>query len=316
MQLSNDRLANIAHDYYLSDLNISEIATKYDLSRYLVDKALEDARKKGIVQISIKESTKRNNKLEQIFKTKFGLKEAYILKKTDTKNQDNEKLVGFAAEQIERNLQSAHNVGLSWGTTMIDIIHSFSGEKNENLNFVQLVGNAFHGSVRKNPLEQIAAQKFNASFQELPAPLYVTNPEITKLIKNEPFYQELNESYNHMDLIITCLGTVQALEENSFLGEKYEDILFKDVKRKSVAGMVLGRPYNYDGYFFSPVTNKIIGISDEQIMKVPRRFTIVTNRFKADALIGALRSGIITHLITNEGIAERALQKLKYSKNK
>lgn len=312
MRLSNELLANVAHDYYLSELTISEISSKYDLSRYLVDRALKESKERGIVQISIKENIKRNVHLEQIFRKEFGLKGVFILKRSASKNQDSEKASAFAASQIEEYMKSAHNVGLTWGTTMRDVVNSFSGEKNPDLNFVQMVGYPMHSSSRKTPLEPAAAKKFSASFQVLPAPLYVNNPKLNELLKSEPFYQDLDDNYNNMDLIITCLGTVQSLEENRFLGEKYKNLLFKDIDTKNIAGMILGRAYDYDGHFFSAITDKIIGISDYQIMKTPVRFAIVTNRFKTDAMIGALKTGIITHLVTNESIAERALQKLNY----
>ena len=193
MQLSNDQLANIAHDYYISKLNIAEISAKYSLSRYLIDKALVDAENTGIVQINIREGAKRNSSLETLFRQKFGLKEAFILKKLETKNQDSEKIVSFAAEQIQSYMQSCENVGLTWGTTMLDIINSFTDTKNEKLNFVQLVGYPLHGSGRKSPLEQVAANQCGAHFQALPAPLYATNPDLVKLIKQEPFYKLLDE---------------------------------------------------------------------------------------------------------------------------
>lgn len=46
-QLTNDQLANIAHDFYISKLNIAEISSKYQLSRYLIGKALDEAQEKG-----------------------------------------------------------------------------------------------------------------------------------------------------------------------------------------------------------------------------------------------------------------------------
>ena len=53
-QLTDQVLAGIAHDFYLSKLNIGEISQKYDLSRYLITKALEEAENRGIVKIQIK----------------------------------------------------------------------------------------------------------------------------------------------------------------------------------------------------------------------------------------------------------------------
>ena len=72
--------------------------------------------------------------------------------------------------------------------------------------------------------------------------------------------------------------------------------------------MIFGRPYDHEGHFFSSITDKIIGISDQQIVKTPVRFVVVNDRFKSEALLGALKSGIITHLVTSETIADRVLQ--------
>lgn len=308
MQITNDRLANIAHDYYISKLNIAEISAKYNLSRYLIDKALNEAEKKGIVQIKIKEGARRNSHLEKLFRQQFNLKEAFILDKMETKNQDSEKIVSFAAEQIQSYMQSAKYVGLSWGTTMLDIVKAFNNIDNSDLDFVQLVGYPLAGSGRKNPLEPVAAAHCGASFQSLPAPLYSTNPDLVKYLKQEPFYELLNSKYDQLDLLVASLGTIQAFEEESFLHQKYEDLLFKNIPHDQIAGMIFGRPYDHAGHFFSAITNKIIGITDQQIVKTPVRFVVVNNRFKSEALLGALRSGIITHLVTNESIANRVLQ--------
>lgn len=78
-QLSDEQLANIAHDFYLSKLNIGEISQKYNLSRYLITKALEDAEMRGIVKIKIMQGVKRNQLLEREFQKRFGLKEVFIL---------------------------------------------------------------------------------------------------------------------------------------------------------------------------------------------------------------------------------------------
>ena len=64
-----------------------------------------------------------------------------------------------------------------------------------------------------------------------------------------------------MDLLVASLGTLQAFEEESFLHEKYESLLFKNIHQKSISGMIFGRPYDHEGHFFSSITDKIIGIS-------------------------------------------------------
>ncbi|BDR60554.1 sugar-binding transcriptional regulator [Lactobacillus xylocopicola] len=307
--LTDEQLANIAHDYFLSKLNIADISKKYNLSRYLITKAIEEAQDKGIVKISIYQSPKRAEKLEKELQRLFNLKEVYILTDLETKNQDNEMIVNYAAKQIQNYAKSAHVIGLTWGTLLKDIINNFSETNQENLTFVQLLGQAVNSSKRKNQLVQEAADKFNAQSLTFPAPLYAINPDLVQNIKQEPYYQYIEHFFAQIDLAFASIGTVQSLESGQFFMDHYADHLFEPGKQEEIAGIIFGRPYDIKGNFYQPLEAHISGISLDDIMRIPNRFVTVKNRFKEDALLGALRSGVITHLLTTSGIAERVLHK-------
>lgn len=306
-QLSNEELASIAHDYYLGKLNIGDISQKYSLSRYLITKALDEAENRGIVKITIQQQTKRDEKLEREFKTRFGLKEAVILQNLNTTNEDNEKIVDYAAEQIQAYTKAAHYVGITWGTLLFDIIDRFEEEERSDLTFVQLVGDPIHSDKRKNPLVQKAAERFGANNFTLPLPIYSLQPEFIKLAQEEPFYQTVQKYYQKLDLIYTGIGTYQSFAVNSYLNDYYGPKIFAHIPKDKIAGMIFGRPYNIEGEFYPNIEKYLCGISLEQIMRTPIRFVVVKNRFKTQALLGALRTSVITHLITNAGIAERIL---------
>ncbi|WEV70222.1 DNA-binding transcriptional regulator [Lactobacillus sp. ESL0785] len=307
--LTDEELANIAHDYFLSKLNIADISQKYNLSRYLITKAIEEAEDKGIVKISIYQSPRRAERLEREFQKLFDLKEVYILKDLETKNQDNEMIVKYAAKQIQNYAKTAHVIGLTWGTLVRDIIDNFSEVNREDLTFIQLVGQAVNASKRKHPLAQIAANMFNAKCLTLPAPLYAINPQLVQYIQKEPFFEYIKNYYSKIDLAFASIGTNQAFESGKFFMDYYNDQLFANIDRNKVAGVIFGRPYDINGEFYSSIEPHICGISLREIMQIPNRFVIVKNRFKEDALLGALRSGVITHLVTTSGIAERVLRK-------
>lgn len=310
-QLTDETLAGIAHDYYLSKLNIADISQKYSLSRYLVTKALDEAQDKGIVQITIQQQTKRDSELERKFQNEFNLKEVFILKNEETTNQDNEAIVNFAAQQIQNYAHSAHNIGISWGTLMLDIIRAFKQEDRKDMNFIQLAGQTFNSSPRKKPLTQEAAARFNAKAYTLPAPLYAKNPQLIRDIKEEPFYQDLLSYYQNLDLLFAGIGTFQSIQVNQFFMKNYTPELFKNIDMDKIAGLIFGHPYDINGNFFKEIDDRICSISMKDLFNTPVRFVIVKNRFKTDALLGALRSGIITHLVTNEGIAERVWQNIE-----
>lgn len=304
-QLNDDQLASIAHDFYLSKLNIAEIAQKYSLSRYLVTKALDDAQERGVVRINITHGIKRNQILEREMQKRFGLKEAIILPGVDNNEIDN--IIAIAAKQIEIHLKSAKAVGVSWGSTMHSVIDSFNDANFPDLHVVQLLGQAINSNRRKNPLTQEAAEKLHARSLMLPAPMYVLNPQIVSDLEKEPYFKAVKQCYRELDLLFTGIGTLQSFKVNPFLVKNYGPTLLKGIPEEDIAGFILGRPYNIQGKFFDSIEKYVCGISMTDIMNTPVRFCIVQSRFKSTALLGALRSGIVTHLVTSENIAERIL---------
>lgn len=308
-QLTNEQLASIAHDFYLSKLNIAEISKKYNLSRYLIAKALDDAEGRGIVKIKITQGIGRNQVLERKFQKLFDLKEVFILKSSDNDIYNDEALVSYAAKQIQTYLQNTHIAGVTWGATMRSVINNFTEENFNKLCFVQLLGHSINSSRRKNPLAQEAAEKFHAENLGLPMPLYILNSKIIPALKSEPYFKVIEEYYHNLDLLFTGLGTLESFKTNPFLEKNYGPALFNDIPEEDVAGFIMGRPYNINGDFFSDFEKHICGITMEDIKNTPIRFCIVRNRFKSEALLGALRSGIITHLVVNDDIAQRVLRK-------
>lgn len=307
-QLSDDQLVNIANDFYLSKLNIAEISSKYQLSRYLIGKALEEAQEHGIVQISIKNgSFKRETALERKIKQKYHLAEVFILHKLETKIEDDEALTAFTAKQVQNYLDHSHVVGFTWGTTLLDVINNLHGNERPDLYFVQLLGMPVNASIRKNPLVQRLADKFDAHSISLPLPLYGQNTVFCQEASKEPFYQLAEKYYRHLDLVISGIGTLEALDDDRFLKKYYKDNLFSQFYDQ-IAGFIFGRPYSIHGEIFSSLNDHICGINDQQLMQVPIKLAVEKNRFKSKALAGALRTGLVTHLITNDGIAERLLQ--------
>lgn len=273
-QLTDEELASIAHDFYLSKLNIVDISKKYGLSRYLITKALEDAEKRGVVKIRISQGIQRDQKLERKFQKKFGLKEAFILQSHDDKDEDNENIVNFAAKEIETYLKKTHVAGISWGATMRGVVNDFDIEDFDNLYLVQLLGQPINSNRRKNPLTQEAAEKLHAHSLTLPGPLYITNPKIITALKHEPYFKVIEHCYHNLDLLFTGLGTIQSFEVNQFLNENYGPRLFKNIRRENVAGMILGRPYDINGKFFDGFEQHICGVSMDDIMATPIRFAL------------------------------------------
>lgn len=310
-ELTNEQLAEVAHDFYLSKLSIAEITKKYGLSRYLIGKALDTAQARGIVHITINSSIRRNADLERQIRKHFKLQEVFVLQKLATKIEDERALVNFAAKQVQRYLEKVHTVGLTWGTTLLDLCNNLQESDRPDLNFIQLLGIPINSSPRKNPLVQRAADKFTAQAMTLPVPLYLLNTDLVKQLKQEPFFAQIDQAYQQLDMVISGIGTLQSWDDNPFLQKYYHQALLGHIDPEKIAGFIFGRAYDIYGNVYHELEPHLCGISEDEIRQVPMRIIIEKNRFKTKALLGALRTGYITHLVLNEGIAQRLLQEVK-----
>ena len=72
-----------------------------------------------------------------------------------------------------------------------------------------------------------------------------------------------------------------------------------------------GRPYDENGNMLNIQNDKIVGLSLDEIMSVPRRVALAQDKSKSLAIRGALRGHLITELIMSESVAFRVLSESK-----
>ncbi len=305
-------LANIAQDYYLSQLTITDLSKKYNLSRYLITKFLDEALSSGLVKISIASPITRNVELEVQFKKLFNIRNAFILKDSDTPNDDIENIIEYASEEVQDLIHQSHIVGVSWGDTVLSIISHFQAEVRDDITFTQFVGknlkyNSLSGAT---PMVEKAAAKFGAQYLTMAAPLYVLSDSARESLKNEPALVPTFTAASRMDLLFTGIGTLASIDTISVWKQHRKEI-FEGVDLDQITGMLFGRPYDINGSILNTQHDKVFGASIDSILATPHRVGIVKSKFKARALLGALRGQLLTDVITNEAVANRVLLELK-----
>ena len=104
-------LGNLAQDYYLSKMAISDISKKYNLSRYLIMKYLDEAFSSGIVDISIHTDYDRNAQLERELSNSFDIKNVYVIKDPSNPLDRDKIIANFAANQIQSLIKEYKIIG-------------------------------------------------------------------------------------------------------------------------------------------------------------------------------------------------------------
>ncbi len=307
------QIADVARDFYLSKLTIADISKKYNLSRYLITKYLDDAVSTGLVKITINAPIDRNLQLEAEFKKMFGIQNAYILMDGDAANDDDENIIEFSAQTIQDYIQSMRTIGVSWGGTVSNIINHFQTKVKEDLVFTQIMGDnlKYNSAVGSTPLVQKAAAKYEAHYLTVPAPLYIINNQIRTALEKEPAFIRAFTTMNKMDMIFAGIGTLASIDSIQ-VWRQHKDQIFPKVDLQKVVGMLYGRPFDINGNFLNPGdSDKLFGASIDTILAVPTRLAIVKSKFKSRALLGALRGNLITDVITNESVANRVLMEMR-----
>lgn len=302
------QLAEIARDFYLGQLTIAQLSAKYHLSRYLITKAINEARISGIVKITINSPIERNTELETRFNNLFPNTNTIIIKDVETANADMENIIDFAAAEIQRHVKNSRVVGVSWGDTLMNIIDRFQTEIRDDLVFTQFMGDnlKYNSSIGATPLVQRAAAKYGAKYLTMPAPLYIVNDNVRTNLKVEPALQDVFTYCAKMDMLFTGIGTLDSI--NSIpVWHDHLNQLFANINQSQVVGMMYGRPYDINGQVLTPQKDKLFGASMDTLLQVPNRIGVVKSKFKARAMLGALRGNLLTEIITNEAVANRVL---------
>ncbi|WP_338208002.1 sugar-binding transcriptional regulator [Lactiplantibacillus paraxiangfangensis] len=302
-------LIGISHDYYLSKINIAEISKKYQVSRYLISKYLDEAMATGLVKININTPIERNSELETEFKKQFSIDHIYIIKDADTTSDDERHVIEFSAEIIQHQILQSQVIGVAWGGTVLSVIDNFQTGTRNDLLFTQFMGdnlktNAANGST---PLVQKAAAKFGAKYVTIPAPLYLFNDQAHQALAQEPAIVPAISNFDRMDMLFAGIGTLASIDSIPVWKQNRQQIL-GGANPEDVVGLLYGRPYDINGHVLNEHHDKLFGAKLATILKVPRRFAIVKSKFKSKALLGAIRGRLLTDIIIDEAVANRVLQ--------
>ncbi|CCJ67292.1 MULTISPECIES: sugar-binding transcriptional regulator [Leuconostoc] len=302
-------LSQIAEDYYLNKLPFGDISKKYNISRYLVNKYLNEAVKVGIVKIEITENSNRNPQIEHILCDKFKDINFYVVQDDINNITTSEHLANFAATYVDEVLQDNNKiVGLTWGETIYTMIDSLKNRPLERVKFTQFLGenmkyNSTAGSMR---MVERAAKKVSGEFLTLPAPLYILNDSVRNGLYSEPSLQNTIAVADNMDALITGVGTILSLDSIPIWKQNLNAI-FSTVNTQEIAGLIYGRPYDINGRFLNLEADKVLGLSIDQILKVPKRICLVRGKSKYKPVIGAIKGKLITDVIMTEGMAYKIL---------
>lgn len=302
------RLVEISRLYYEDGLTQAEIARELDISRPAVSKHLAEARILGIVKIEIKSPFESNDDLQQRLCEKYGLKGGLVVQ-TGSSEQDIRRRVFFsqAARYVENWVDEVNSIGVSWGedTGMIlDEMETVASDTDRKGDICPLIGSAPYDIkwFQTNELARALSRKTGYAPHYFMAPAFPTSVENKKLFEQTNEFQAIRKLWTRLQMVLIGIGTYPSTPDQATaarFGQK--------LRKKRAVGMMATYYFDREGQFIESDTDIVMRIPLEMLRKVPNILAFGYGDEKAAAVTGALRTGMITHLITDEGMAHRLL---------
>lgn len=307
-------IAEVARMYYVEGMSQADIADMLFFSKAKVSRALRIAREEHIVEFQINYPLKRSIALETELKRRFGLEEALVVTDLyDNQNTDiSIKRIGeMAAGYLDEILKDGDTVGISWGRTMHQTVRQLKPSSPRNIQVLQLVGNCmddYNVDIDVTTLTEQMAQAFQGTTVRLYAPMHVNSDIVRKELLREPIIRKAIDKIRSVDYALTGIADVSLERPKSTWAGYLTENKKRELIKKGAVGYLCGYFLDKDGNKLSdPINDKIIGISFEDLKRVPHVIAVAGGLDKTSAIRAALRGKLVHRLITDSRIAEKLL---------
>ena len=320
MATARDRalIVKVARMYYEQNMSQDQIARSLITSRSNISRILSVAKKRGIVEIKINESTKRETNIEEMLISRFGLRAALVAKVP--RSTSDYKAVGqLAVQSFLNHLKPRVKVAISWGRSIQAMIDALDNENRPDLTFIPLMGGmtSIPSSYSGETLIRSLAEKFNADYQILHAPTIVQSPDIKLALMKEPSVAAVIDSARNADVAFVGIGSRGAnssihILQSAGINEKDNPDFYS-----KWAGDLAGRFFDRDGKSISKqLDSRTVGLELSEISKMKRVVGVAAGDEKTEGILAALRGGLISELVTSSNCALKLLEAAESKKLK
>ena len=304
-------MTRVAQRYHVDGQRQSAIAKDLSMSQATVSRMLKRAQKEGIVRISLNVPQGTYPELEADLRNKYQIAEAIVVDCSEDRDGAIMSRIGEAAAHfLETTIQNDEVIGISsWSQTivkMIDNVHPMIQGKAKAV--VQTLGGIGNPNVQKHATHVTTrlAQLTGAESVILQAPAVAASREAKIILLGENFVREATEQFDNISLAFIGIGAVEPSDMLAQSGNIFSAPELKKLTDKGAVAEMSQRYLNKEGkQVLTPLNERVIGMTLEQLNNVPRVVALAGGKSKTQAIDAALKSKTINILVTDRFTATR-----------
>lgn len=305
-------LVRLAWACEMEGLTQSEAAERFGTTRLRVNKALSEARRRGIVRISVDSVYAYSADLEWQLERRFRLLKAVVVPSPVDASSVTQLVSAGLGAHLATLLtdEKLKTFGMSWGNTLNLATRFMQPINRPDLEIVSIMGGVTRGSdVNGYEITTRLADLCNARHSFFTAPLYASSPESQSVFLEQDVIVEMLEKIRSCGAVALATGDL----DSSLL---VRDALPRDVDREGLikkggVGDITGHVLNKEGEMIDhPINGRVIGISLDDLAHIKNVILAAGGLHKVPILSAALKRGFVDTLVTDENTASALLQSL------
>ena len=297
-----DRLIQASRLYYELGETQSRVAELLGVTRPQVSRLLKRARAEGVVEIRIVDQVAEASPAAEVLRNRFGLAAVHLAPALVGPEEVPRRMIGrLAAEVLRAAIRDGAVVGIGDGASIsaaADALVADEAVRETGATVVPLCGGYWFGGPAREPFRRVADGIGGVPLGLL-APGLVDDPATKTALCAHAGVRRILDLWDRLE--VAAFGIGGPVWSAAAFGEKTTRRLEAD----GAVGEILVRPFTLDGRFVGDeLRDRTIAFDARELPRIPVRIGVAGGSTKVRPILGALRSGVVTTLVTDRRTAE------------
>ena len=313
---SGDLATQAARLFFDRRLNKVEIGRRLGISRFRVARLIDQAVGEGLVRIEYRDAPAVDRALAESLERRFGLDLCVVASAPEGAGLVTAGIAGLAATLVGGLIVAGDVVGIAWGSTLASVVGRLDRQASDGVSVVQLAGssNRLDRGLEPGEVSRILADRLGATHHPIFAPAFVDQPAVREAMLRQPELAETVVDLDRLTMAIVGIGAMGeaggAAPSSSLLRSGV--LTEREVARlraRGAVGELVVHPFDLEGRFVAPeLADRAVAVGVDQLRRTRRVIAVAAGTAKAAAIRGALRSRVVTILITDQATARAVIE--------
>ena len=288
----------------------AQAAEQFGVTRLRVNKALAEARERGIVRVTINSSFAPCVELEDQLRDRFGLDTATVAPVGGDDFKLHTVLGAALGQFLNRFLErpAIKLFGMSWGNTLNMATRFMEPMNRPELEITSVMGGLTKGSdVNSYEITTRLADLCNAQHSYFTAPVYASSMASREVLEQHQEFKQSIDKIRAADGLALAAGDMQT---SLLLADGLpQDIVASDLVRAGAVGDIMGYFLRADGGLIDhEINDRVLGIKLEDLNSLSNVIVAAGGaKRKVPIMRAILLRNCVDHLVTDEHTARALL---------